>query len=421
MTVKTDRFGNPIIGELPYARGKILSDTEQDLRKVAKAWRIINSKITQKGPSAIFNFTGLERKIVTPSEGEYDPFDDEISPALYFDKLRSAALEHLGGDPKIHDVAVFNRMAAATLAAHLALVKPGETVVGVSASCSHSTIIRAAKQAGAKFIDTVGFENFAKVMENESSVSLVALTRLAVTYETLPLDELHSIINLAKRRDVVVYMDDAGGARVGPAFFNQPKMLELGIDAGSTGLDKYGTQGPRFGLMGGEKGIVAKIRSKGFELGLEARPMLYGAIFRSIQSYNPKRVLELIESTKRVATELKKRLGSRVTETPVTAQLLAENVLQIAMEKAKLSTPPIVPYEAAAALAMILLEDYGIITVHFAGLPPGTASILIKFIPPETLNRFGGPERLAAAIDASLDRVATVIGNRAELERLLFD
>ena len=50
----------------------------------------------------------------------------------------------------------------------------------------------------------------------------------------------------------------------------------------------------------------------------------------------------------------------------------------------------LLPYEATAALAMLLLRDHGILTVHFAASPPGTSALLLKFVPPETLEAFGG-------------------------------
>lgn len=417
---KKDRLGNPLAEALPYARGKILSDTQDDLRKLSKAWRLIRERIEEQGLRSVFNFSGLERKIVLPS-GSEDPLDDEISPALFFDKLRTVALSHLGGNQEVHDVAVFNRMAAATLATHLALVKPGEVVLGVSASYSHPTVVRAAKLAGAKFVDTKGRDAFATALRREEKVSLVVLTRMAVTYDILPVEEMTEIIRLAKMRQIPVYADDAGGARVGPVVLNQPKMLELGVDVGATGLDKYGCKGPRAGLMAGEKGIVAKIRAKGFELGLEARPMLYGAIVRSLGAYQPSIVLSLVETTKRVGVELRKKFGKRLVENAVTAQLLAEDILEIAMERARVTSASIVPYEATAALSMLLLRDYGILTVHFAGLPPGTGDLLVKFVPPDTLDRFGGASRFAEAVDASLNRLADIITDARAIENLLLN
>jgi len=89
------------------------------------------------------------------------------------------------------------------------------------------------------------------------------------------------------------------------------------------------------------------------------------------------------------------------------------------MERAGLGQPSIVPYEATAALAMLLLEDYGVLTVHFAGLPPGTSSFLFKFIPPETLRRFGGPGTFARAVDASLNKLANLIAEPEAIRALL--
>jgi L-seryl-tRNA(Ser) seleniumtransferase len=68
---------------------------------------------------------------------------------------------------------------------------------------------------------------------------------------------------------------------------------------------------------------------------------------------------------------------------------------------------------------MLLLRDHGILTVHFAALPPGTSALLLKFLPPETLERFGGPERFAVAVDESLDALATLVGDRESLAGLL--
>jgi L-seryl-tRNA(Ser) seleniumtransferase len=197
-------------------------------------------------------------------------------------------------------------------------------------------------------------------------------------------------------------------------------MLELGVDVGATGLDKYGTIGPRFGLMAGEKALVGRIRAKAFECGLEARPMLYAAVVRTLEQYRPTRVQQLIASTRRVAAALRSLFGARLHETPTTAQLLADDLLAIAMERAGVKEPPIVPYEAAAAFCMLLLEEHRMLTVHFVGMPPGTADILFKFMPPETLERFGGPEKFAKAVDATITKLAAFVKNPERIPPLLF-
>jgi L-seryl-tRNA(Ser) seleniumtransferase len=414
-----DRFGNAHEPGLPYARGKILRSTEDDFRKLEHGWHFIEEIRRTRGADALYNFSGLERGLPLKAD-ELPIVDDEIAPALFFDRFRTAALEHLGGTPERHDAALFNRLTAATIAAHLTLVQPGDSVVGVSASHSHPSVLRAAGHVGARFTDVRGRRPFEEVLEREAQVRLVVVTRLAVTYELLPLEEIQAIVRLSHQKGAIVYLDDAGGARVGPAVFNQPRLLELGVDIGATGMDKYGTAGPRLGLLGGDKALVSRIRAKSFEFGLEARPFVYPAAVRSLETYRPERVRELVAQTKEVATALKARLGTRITETPVIALLAAEDILQTAMERAGLATPPIVPYEATAALAMLLLQEYGILTVHFVGLPPGTGDILFKFMPAETIRRFGGPNVFAKAVDASLDQLASAIRDTGQISRLLF-
>jgi L-seryl-tRNA(Ser) seleniumtransferase len=410
----TDRFGNPHAPNLPYARGRILATTEDDFCKLQRAWAVIR----ERGPECVFVFTGLEHAL--PMTGEELRFaDDEIAPALYFDRLKSAAMVHLGGSSDRHDVAVFNRLTGATLATHLALVRPGDVVIGASASYSHPLVVRAANHVGARFIDTAGLAMFREAIAGEPRVALVDLTRLAVTYDLMPVEEIRAIVQIAHDKGALVYMDDAGGARVGPAGFGQPRMLELGVDIGATGLDKYGTVGPRLGLLAGRADLVARIRATGFEFGLEARQMLYPAVVRTLEQYDPARVRSLIDTTRQIARELRPFVGNRLRETPTTVQIPADDILDIAMQRGSVEEAPIVPYEASAALAMLLLQHHGMLVVHFVGVPPGTADLLIKFVPPETLERFGGAGRYARAIDDSLTRLGALLRDPVSIAQLL--
>ncbi len=412
--MSVDRFGNPHAPNLSYARGEILRSTEDDFQKLQRAWSLIR----ERGPGSTYVLTGLEHSLPLAAE-ELEFADDEIAPALSFERLKELALDHLGGSPETDDIAVFNRLTGATMATHLTLVKPGDVVIGVSATHSHPSVVRAAGHVGARFIDTAGLGAFRDTIATERSVALVVLTRLAVTYDLLPLEAIETIVRLAHDKGALVYIDDAGGARVGPAAFGQPRTLELGVDIGATGLDKYGTKGPRFGLLAGRKDLVGRIRVKGFEFGMEARQMLYPAVVRTLEQYDPARVRALIATTKQIAGELRPLLGNRLRETPTTVQIPADDILEIAMERGGVHEPSVVPYEASAALSMLLLRDYGMLMVHFVGVPPGTADLLIKFVPPETLERFGGARRYAEAVNASLTRLGELLRDRESIRELL--
>ena len=414
-----DRFGNPHASGLPYARGTIITSTEDDFDKLQRAWEIIRDKYSQGGMTKLFNFTGLERGLPSGIK-EAELMDDDMSPALTGGRVKQLGLDHMGGNPSAHDALVLNRLTAGIFVASLIMVKPGDTVVGVSAGYSHPAVTRAVAHCGGKFVDTVGLESFAKAIENIPTVSLVVLTRLAVTYDILPLKEINEIVRLARQKSARLMVDDAGGARVGPAIFDQPRTMELGVDVGVTGLDKYGTFGPRLGLLVGNTELVSKMRVRAYELGIEARQMLYPAVVKSLEGYTPERVKTLVDCTKEVGRALRSQLGDLIQETPVIVRLQGEDILETIMEKAGVSKPPIVPYEATAALAMLLLQDYGVMTVHFAGMPPGTSALLVKFVPPETLKRFGGAKALAKAVADSIDRLASILRQKGDLRALLF-
>jgi L-seryl-tRNA(Ser) seleniumtransferase len=69
---------------------------------------------------------------------------------------------------------------------------------------------------------------------------------------------------------------------------------------------------------------------------------------------------------------------------------------------------------------MILLQDHRMLTVHFVGMPPGTANILFKFVRPETLDRFGGGEKFAQAVDAAVTTLGTLLREPERINTLLF-
>ena len=415
--MSTDRFGNTYAPGLPYARGSILPGTEDDFRKCQEAWRHIAARVRTGGPDAIFNFSGLEHGLPLRPD-ELPIANDFVAPALYFDQFKQAALDHLGGSPAHHDVALFNRLTGATYATHLTLVQPGDVVIGVSPSYSHPSVVRAVAQAGATLVDTAGLEPFAAALERESRVGLVVMTRLAVTYEIMPTAELHHVVHLAHAKGVRVYVDDAGGARVGPAIFNHHARCSSASMSWQRGWTNMAPSDHASASWPATKpwcrASVPVPSRWAWKPGRSCT-----AAVRSLVGSTTERVQELVETTQEVATALKEVLGEHVHQTPVIAQLLADDILSITLARAGLRTPPIVPYQASAALAMILLRDYGILTVHFVGLPPGTAALMFKFIAPEVLTRFGGAQAYARAVDASLNTLAEMLAEPGHLRRLL--
>ena len=403
---------------VPYERGDINSNSADDLTKLSEAWRHLRGRWGADEQS-VHLLSGLDRAMhIEPDE--LGLLDDELASAVLGEDLRMLALEHLGGDPERHDVFVANRTTAGLLVISELAIKTGDAVIGVSPRYSHPAVARAVARTGASFTDVVGVSGLRDALAAGGQLDVLFVTRLAVSYEILEQREIEEAIAMARARGATVIIDDAGGARVGPAVFDQPRLLELDVDAGVTGLDKYGTTGPRVGLIGGKRELVAAVRTRAYEMGLEARQMLFPAIVKSLRQYRPERVRELVEATREIGRALATRISAnRILETPVSVQLRGEDILEMAMERAGLTEAPCVPVEATAGLAMLMLRDHGIVSVHFAGVPPGTSALLFKFISPENLQRFGGAAQFAEAVDHSLGTLGGVLGDPKQLRELL--
>ena len=227
-----------------------------------------------------------------------DIYNDELSPAVYWERLHELALAHLGGDATRHEILVCNRQSAALFAALMVMVTPETTVVGFSPSYSHPAVTRPVAFLGARFVDTNAIRNFELTIGEARGPVVAVLTRLPVSYAgVMSLEDLQTAVALCQRSRIPILVDDAGGGRVAPAVFGQPRALQLGVDVATTGLDKYGTIGPRLGLMGGRTDLVAAITTTAYQYGLEARPMLYASVVQSLDQYDEQRVRDLTAST----------------------------------------------------------------------------------------------------------------------------
>jgi len=172
------------VEQLPYVRGEILRTTADDVAKLRGAWLIVERR---HADGTLFNLTGLERALVV-DETEIAIMDDDVAPALIGDRLVELGLDHLGGEPVRDDVFVANRLTAAAVAAMQVLVEPGMRVVGVSPTYTHPAVARAVRLAGGEFDDGGDLD----------AADVVVVTRLAVTYDLLELDELRRAIDAAR-------------------------------------------------------------------------------------------------------------------------------------------------------------------------------------------------------------------------------
>lgn len=365
-------------------------------------------------------------QLITPDQIEQ--LDDCWAPAINGPRIMELGLQHLGGNPEEHSTAVITRQTAAIHCSMMVLLEPGDLVVGVSPTYTHPCCIRAVKLSGGRFVEGTGYEEFAALMKKHANeVKTVIITRLSVSYEILNEEDMQKIMKLARQHNCKVFLDDAGGGRVGPAFYNQSKMLEYGPDLGSTGLDKYGTLGPRVGLLGGKKDLVEQVWGKAIEFGCECRQMLYPAIQQTLEQYDDTLVRKLVETTMVVSEALSDVLDTpektTVLNNGLIAQMKGEDLMEIMLKRAGLplaeNSHRIVPFEATAMLAVALMERHGIYSVNLAAIPSGTTSLMIKFVPEKALNAFGGAPTFAAAVDDCITHVSTLLTEPQKMLDLL--
>jgi L-seryl-tRNA(Ser) seleniumtransferase len=171
----------------------------------------------------------------------------------------------------------------------------------------------------------------------------------------------------------------------------------------------------------GRPDLVTAAGAKGAEFGMEARAPITAAALRSLQKYSPDDLRAESAAGQKLAAALETELGSQFVQCSDLGPMVEEDaVLQILMERAGHGdqAPVVVPCEATAALGMVLLRDYGILTVNTHGQPGARVSLRLK---PTTdaLSRVGGADAVVRAVTESLDQVAKIITDRDAMARLI--
>ncbi len=225
--------------------------TLDEIKKREKGLSIINKKIQSTGIDSLIDLTGLA--------GGFDVTPEDISlletyagPAVFDERIQKLGIEHLGGSK----VLPLNRTTSGIAATIITLVKPHTTIVHyLPKKPGHPSIPRTAKLVNANYVEYSSLDEF-KVDDN---TSLVFITGTTMDHEVIDVDEFKKVIQIAKDNDLLVFVDDASGARVRRAVYNQPTAIDLGADLSVTSTDKM-MEGPRGGLMAGSADLINRIK-----------------------------------------------------------------------------------------------------------------------------------------------------------------
>lgn len=412
-----DRFGNPLDPSVGYARGRFLSSSAAEIRRLRHAQSVAAQVVSERGIDAIGIFTGNPRFFPLNPDDLATYCEEWIGPGLFAGDLTQVAIQHFGGG---ETVAVTNRTSAGIVAAVLALAdcRPVVSVVP-DGDRSHASVVRGCTLAGVELVELEASEDVAPAIAQHAP-ALVVITTVTSSLARMTDDQTRHAIDVAKASGATVFMDEAYGARLRPVLHRGARSLTMGADFAITNADKAGLSGPRAGILCGATEPVLATLAKASELGQEARAPIAAGAMRSLQAFDPEDLRTEARDGGSIADALSATWGEDVVHRSDLGPTLDEqDVLARVLRQAQLSEADIVPAEVTAAIGMILLRDHGVLTVNTHGAPGGRVSLRLKPTA-NALTAVGGQEALVSALDNAVAEVAERLNDQAWFAATLF-
>ena len=384
----------------------IVNNSLDEVKKRESALKIIKEIINDKGRDSLYDVTGLSGGFIA-SDDELNLLETYVGPAIFEDELQIVGRKHLGGEK----VLAVNRTSSGILASILALVNEGDHVSHFLAEFpAHPSIPRSCAIVGASYDEFVDIDKFT-IPEN---TSLVVVTGSTMDHKVIDEELFKKVIDMAHEKDIPVLVDDASGARLRTAVFNQAKATELGADLVVTSTDKL-MPGPRGGLMAGRKELIDEIKVKANQFGLEAQPPLILAMVNGIKNYTEENLVKAI-SRKEEFYGLLSEKYEMFEKTP-TGVMVSEDSLKNQLEKLNVETE-LSKKDCCFLWAMVLLKDFGIITIPAVGMPGASATIRIDLSTQDVIDM--DLNQLYEKIDNSFEKFLDLSQDVEKSKELIF-
>lgn len=380
--------------------------TLDEVKRREKGLRIINNKVKNDGIDSLIDLTGLA--------GGFDVTPEDISlletyagPAVFEEQIQKLGTQHLGGEK----VLPLNRTTSGIVAMIIALVEPGTKIVHYLAKKpGHPSIPRTAELVGADYVEYTNLDDF-KIDDN---TSLVVITGTTMDLEVISVEDFKEVIRQAKEKNITVFVDDASGARIRPAIYNQPTAIDLGADLSVTSTDKL-MEGPRGGLMAGSADLIDKIKLVTNQFGLEAQAPLIVAMIKGLEKYSPDRIREAFKQKDELYQKLvDKNLNPQTTPTGF---MFKEDEIKREVEKrgAKVDEDADV---IATVYSMLLIDNHNIVTIPSVGMPGASKTVRIDWSAKDS-DKLSMDNLVDAVID-TFDKTVEVCNNN-KIEEVLYE
>ena len=381
----------------------IVNTSLDEVKKRENALSIIKDIVQNKEREFLFDLTGLSGGFIA-SPAELSLLETYVGPAIFEDALQDVGREHMGGEKVI----ALNRTSSGILATILTLVKKDSNVVHYLAELpAHPSIPRSCKLVGANYFETDVFEEF-KIPDN---TSLVVITGSTMDHKVIDEEEFIKVIEMAHEKNIPVMVDDASGARLRTVVFNQAKACDLGADIAITSTDKL-MPGPRGGLMAGRKELIDKIKVKVNQFGLEAQPPAVLAMVNGIKNFNGDNLVESF-TRKNQLFELLGQKFNHIQKTPTGVMITPEDLSKEISVSHNLSDN-----DLAFVFSLILLKNYGIITIPAVGMPGASATIRFDLSTGDAFNL--DLNELSQMIISSFDDLVSIVHDEDECRKIVF-
>ena len=384
----------------------IVNNSLDEVKKRESSLKIIKSIIEDKGRDSLYDVTGLSGGFIASDE-ELNLLETYVGPAVFEDELQIVGRKHLGGEK----VLAVNRTSSGILASILALVEEGSHVSHFLAEFpAHPSIPRSCAIVGASYDEFIDIDKFT-IPDN---TSLVVVTGSTMDHKVIDEELFKKVIDMAHEKDIPVLVDDASGARLRTAVFNQAKATELGADLVVTSTDKL-MPGPRGGLMAGREDLIDAIKVKANQFGLEAQPPLILAMVNGIKNYTEENLVKAM-SRKEEFFDLLSKKYEMFEKTP-TGVMVSEDSLKNQLDKLNVETE-LSKKDCCFLWAMVLLKDFGIITIPAVGMPGASATIRIDLSTQDVIDM--DLNELYEKIDQSFERFLDLSQDVEKSKELVF-
>ncbi len=381
----------------------IVNTSLDEVKKRENSLSIIKNIVENNGREFLFDLTGLSGGFIA-SPSELSLLETYVGPAIFEDDLQEVGIMHMGGEK----VLPLNRTSSGILATILTLVEKDSNVVHYLPELpAHPSIPRSCNLVGANYFETDVFEEF-DIPEN---TSLVVVTGSTMDHKVIDEDEFKKVIEMAHEKNIPVMVDDASGARLRTVVFNQARACDLGADIAITSTDKL-MPGPRGGLMAGSKKLIDEIKVKVNQFGLEAQPPAVLAMVNGIKNFNEDNLVKSFTRKDQLFDLLNQKFN-HIQKTPTGVMMTPKDLSKEISISHNLSDN-----DLAFVLSLILLKDYGIITIPAVGMPGASATIRFDLSTTDAFNL--DLNELSQKIISSFDRLVSVIPNEEECKKIVF-